>query len=548
MTELPKIDLDDLVTVAKIKKTLKNNNKQSKKKFQLAPDGISNKIEDLERIKEGEREVIKLLRNPNFLDLCIKEVQKKVVGEYKTILTILICANGRNVINHNLASYNLLINDVSGAGKDFVTRSVCELLPENQFVYRTKITPELFTYWHNPRLEPDWTWDGKVFYLEDAPSKIINSEVFKVMASKGSKATVLIKQAPIDIEIRGKPVIFVTSANANLNNENLRRFPIVNLDSSEDQTYLIMKRKGELAKTGEEIEYDEKIKRAISYLRRVRVVVPYADKLADFFPKNIFMRTHFERFIDYIKASASFFQYQREKNEDGHIIANEQDYEIARIMLKKTTSNPAMIPLTKDQQRILNFFTERPYEGFAVGDIEDRFPFSDRWLRKQLDLLFSFGFLDKDKEEREGVKQKVIVYCYNKDKHSIDIPEWKDLNNISLKECSKYSKHSFDSNHSNDSKLLPVATGNTFESIEQESNEHNLVNNTDVDLQTKLRMIFNFYKKSRGEDKLIKISSLKAFIKHKLKENPEDFYQMLKENNFVVEYNAGDCIVKGEVQ
>ena len=385
---------------------------------------------------EQEKKNIEILKDPCLLDRCIEEIQKKVVGERETLLTLLICAHGKNVINHNLASYNLLINDESGLGKDFVTASVCELLPEKHYVFRTKITPEVFTYWHNPYFEPEWTWDDKVFYLEDVPEKIINSEVFKVMASRGSKATVLINQTPVEIEIKGKPVIFITSAKANPNEESLRRFPIINLDESDEQTYKIMKRKGEKAKTEVTMNYDFDLQNALSCLVRVNVVVPYADILADFFPKNRFMRTHFERFLDYIKASASFHQYQREKSNNRCIIASGEDYDVARIMLLKTTSNPSMIPLTKDQQKIMDFFIENPNQWFAVNDMEDKFPFSDRWLRKLLDHLFSLGFLGKDKQQREGIVKKVVIYCFKEDENSVKIPTWQEI----FSEGSKASK------------------------------------------------------------------------------------------------------------
>jgi len=75
--------------------------------------------------------------------------------------------------------------------------------------------------------------------------KIVNSDVFKVFSGGGSKATVLVKQTPIDIEIKGKPSMIITSAEANTTSENLRRYPICFLDNSDDQTLSIMVRQSE---------------------------------------------------------------------------------------------------------------------------------------------------------------------------------------------------------------------------------------------------------------------------------------------------------------
>ena len=392
---------------------------------------------------------VAILKNPDFLNLILNEIGKKVVGEKDTIESILIYCFGSCVKNHQKASYNLHINDLSGLGKDFVTKAVFTILPNYWRVYRTKITPELLTYWHNPKDEPDWTWDGKVFYLEDIPDRVLRSDVFKVMASGGSKATVLIKQKPVDFEIKGKPVMIITSYSTNPNDEILRRFPIIGLDETKGQTLEIMKRQAENAKVGDIIEYNKEITGALKLLNRVNVKIPFANKLPLFFPTNRFMRTSFLRFLDLIKASAALHQYQRKK-EDGYIIATKEDYKVARRVLLKTVSNPEMVPLTRKQKDILNYFKKN--EGwYSVGDISNKFPFSERTLYTQLDKLFGFCLLKKNTAKRENSSKDVKVYSYNKEELDFDIPEWDKIEsaNIDFSNGSISSNTSFTSNASN---------------------------------------------------------------------------------------------------
>jgi hypothetical protein len=450
---------------------------ETKKRLQNQNQEIENTKEEIREsvgflrniLYEEEKKINDFLLNPNFLDIIINEIQnKKVVGERKTIESIFLITNCRNVMNIQPTSSNLLVNDESGLGKDFITQSILRILPKEQVVHRTKITPELFTYWHNPKKEPDWTWDGKVFYLEDAESKIINSNVFKIFSSGGSKATVLIKQKPIDIEIKGKPSMIVTSAAANPNNENLRRYPISYLDDSEEQTINIMIRQSEEDETGHSFDYDPLIKEAIRRIKRVKVIIPYAKKLPYYFPKNRFMRTHFKRFLDYIKSSACLYQYQREKDDEGRIIANEQDYEIARRMLLKTCSNPSMIPLTKSLKDFLNFFETYYQDWFAVSDLESKFSVSDRTLRKWVKILQKYGFLKARSDFQEGVKKPVTFYQFN-EQIRIHIPHWGSINSVD-------SFNTFNS----------VNSVNIFSGEQQREDKRNQRNQKNSDLTYKL--------------------------------------------------------------
>jgi len=415
----------------------------------------------------------KILKDPKLIDLLCDEAQKKIVGERDTIKTIIICANGRNVQNHNIASYNLLVNSESGSGKDFVVTNTLSILPDSEYIKRTRISPTVFTYWHNPKFEPQWTWNKKVFYCEDLSSGVLNSEVFKVMCSTGSSATVVINQQAVDIDIRGKPVMVITTASATPNRELTRRFSIVNLNETVDQTTAIIKRTAKAEAQGEIIEQDPKFKEALSKLKRVMVVVPYAQEIVDFFPKkHLIIRTHFSRFLDLIKSSTSLYQYQREVNKEGYHIATGQDYDIARDVLLKMTSNPYMIPLTQEQRKILKVFEEletgeksvvkykcsmcqricetvecpkcwdyidgkkvkcpteqHTLKRFSHSDLEPLMTFftgSGRWFRNRLSNLVKDGFLKVESERRVTSDKPVNVYSYVNLVH-INIPKWKEI-------------------------------------------------------------------------------------------------------------------------
>jgi len=350
---------------------------------------VKEAIAEYEKVVRGEvtenNLVLKYLKNPKIFKLITEdELDKKIVREYGPRKAIFLCANGgRLVENCQIASYNLLVNDEAGSGKDYVTGKTLEILPEDVYVKKTRISPTVFTYWHNSQYEPDWTWDGKVFYTEDIAETVLNSEVFKVMCSSGSEATVVIRQRAIDINIVGKPVMITTTATSIPSPELTRRFEILNLNESIDQTKEIMKRHCKFAIDGVTPEYNKEIRESLKLLKRVKVKIPYAESLHTLFPaKNIMMRTKFPRFLDFVKASAAFHQFQRETDKVGYILAEKQDYEIATEVMKALSSNKYMISLTRNQRRIIEFLEE-------MNKINPTYKQSASRLREQMNNFIS---------------------------------------------------------------------------------------------------------------------------------------------------------------
>jgi len=370
-----------------------------------------------------------LLKSPELFEKIIKEFDKKIVGEHATRKVVFLCFMGRLVENASLTSYNLIVNDETGSGKDWIVSSIGDIMPEDQFIAKTRITPKAFTYWHNAKFEPDWTWNGKVFYNEDISQEVLNSEVFKVFASSGSNATIVINQMAYDIEIRGKPVLVITTARSTPNNENIRRFGMVNLDTSTDQTVAIMTRQAINAMTGVNSEYDPAITHALGRLKRVKVKIIFADRIARHFPKNLLMRTQFNRFLDYIKAMTALYQFQRLKDEDGFYLSNGQDYQYARECLLKITTNPLMIPLTRNQQKILEAIKEAggETEYIKLPDIVQKIDFcSESWARSEINRLIEYGFLDKGKEPVENSDRPVMTVRI-KQLEALELPNFEDL-------------------------------------------------------------------------------------------------------------------------
>lgn len=283
---------------------------------------------------------LELLKDRDLLHKFTQEIRKKVVGEWKTVKSLFVSCCSIFVKNINLLPHSFVTGESSG-GKSWVTMKVYEMFPEKIKFHRTKLTPEVFTYWQ--RQNPSHTWEGKILYIEDPKNSFINSDTFKVMMTEGTKATVVIKQVAIDIEIKGTPLILLTTAHTRPNKEITNRFNIVPIDESSEQTHLVLDFE---ADEDEQEEYEFKFKKALEMLQQVKVKIPFAKDLVTCFPiKNIRVRRDFKRFLALIKSSAALHQHQRELTPEGYVIASEDDYEVARDILSHIQSNELMVAL-----------------------------------------------------------------------------------------------------------------------------------------------------------------------------------------------------------
>lgn len=378
--------------------------------------------------KEGKE----ILKDPKLFEkLSITEPNKKVVGEEETREVITLCVHGgRLVQNSQIASFNLCINDDAGTGKDYVTGATLNTLPKQYYIKKTRISQNVLNYWHNSEDEPQWTWDGKVLYLEDISESILNHDVFKVMCSGGSNATIIKDQKVIDLEVKGKPVMVITTATATPSPELVRRFVILNLDSSKSQTKEIMKRHSKFRKEGIVLEYDQKLIESLQLLNRVKVKIPFADLIDEHFPENnIIMRTNYPRFLDFISASTALHQFQREEKE-GFFLAEGQDYNIARRCFIKLFSNKYMIPLTNNQRKILKIFGNNINLNATCPELTTKVDFmSEKSLRYNLNLLSTYGLLQTNSKLNSQNKE-VQSFSLNDSyipNEKLEIPTYEEL-------------------------------------------------------------------------------------------------------------------------
>jgi hypothetical protein len=293
-----------------------------------------------------EPEQIRILREKGQLwDRVVDEIGKKHIGDVSAREIILISCIGRLIKNKKPYSFNLLVHSCSSAGKDHIVESVLSLFPKEDIEAFGRISKTALTYLHDKRREPLWTYDGKILYLEEITSEILNNEIMKVFTAGITKSAITKDQRADITEVKGKPIVICTTATTKPTPEILNRFSIVKLDESEEQT----KRTFIL----DEEEYDAGI---INYLVKLKPqLVNISDtmkkKIGRIFPASkTRMRREFQRFLDIVRAVAIF---NKGKEIEGEINADWKDYDLAVRIFSNYRSGISAIPLKNEDKKII---------------------------------------------------------------------------------------------------------------------------------------------------------------------------------------------------
>jgi 5S rRNA maturation endonuclease (ribonuclease M5) len=349
-------------------------------------------------ISESERaEALALLRRPDLLDQAARDIDALgYVGEETNKRLLYLVAISRKLPD----PLSAIVLSQSGAGKSGLTEVIEKLVPPEDVVLLTRLTPQSLYY-----VEPGFL-DQKLVIVEERYGSMEADYSIRVLQSRKK----LIAAAPIKDPATGnmKTKVFTVEARAafieattasTVNHENATRCFELAMDESEEQTGRIHARQ-RLLRTERGLalrQQAEAISRrhwnAQRLLEPLPVVIPFADQLT--FP-TAWMRTRRDhaRFLNLIEVSAFLHQYKRERR-GGAIVAAFADYEsaygLAGEVLADTLSD-LRSPLRRALERIRSLAEE---QGGTVSrrEIREALKEADSTVRGWLQTLVELEYL-----------------------------------------------------------------------------------------------------------------------------------------------------------
>lgn len=410
------------------KATFKKALKIAKKKYGYRTEKEQEQEKQVKLARPLIDSEIEELKNTNLIFRIIREVQNSgVVGEEKSILTLINRIAMRCVLNITKTSGNLIILDDTGLGKDNMTEKLCHImLIKNKTLFSaTNITDKVLNYW-NPGT-PETSWNGRVIYLQDPEADTLKGQAFRVRASGKNENVTLDTERHVQyIKIIGKPILIITSMKTGLDIELVRRWDSVHLDPSGELTMAIIEQQLKAAATGNvDIRINEVLRGALQNLPAVTVLIPFAPELiATIGSTASIMRTMTSKVLDIIKASAALHQFQREKNKDGFVLATEEDLAYAIFVVNHCDILTGQT-LNRKQEELLEYVASKGGEAVSFKQIiEDNPGMSEAWVYRQEHDLVERRLLQMVKEFDPGAGRD--TKCFKPDiflNAHIDIPK-----------------------------------------------------------------------------------------------------------------------------
>jgi DNA primase len=315
-------------------------------KYQARKDEAKEQKKVYQMTKEEETEAIECLKSPNLLKNILTDVEAiGYIGEKPNkILAYLIAISRR--LPRPLSG---IIISQSGAGKSGLAEAIQELVPPEDIVFFSRISPQALYYMEKDSLK------NKLLIIEErAGGEGADYSIRTLQSRQHLSMGLPIRDAnsgkirTVTFEVEGPIAFLETTTNSELNHENLTRNFEIFLDESIEQTRRIHQLQRE-AKTEQGLlkkNFLEAVKLHHHNLQRVLkpvlIEIPYAPML-DFPCDSLRTRRDHERFLSLIEAITFLFQYQRKQKEivtpTGEkviiVVSTLDDYQMAYELAKK---------------------------------------------------------------------------------------------------------------------------------------------------------------------------------------------------------------------
>jgi hypothetical protein len=281
-----------------------------------------------------------MLRDPDLLGYICEDIEDVgVAGEWKLAASIYLVGTSRKLPS----PLSGRIQGPSASGKSYPLEKVAQLFPPEDVILATQMTPQALFHMRPGALAHKFIVGGERSRLEDdsraeatrALREMISSgRLSKLMPVKGEGGLIQTER----IEQEG-PIAFIeTTTLTKVFDEDANRCLPLQTDERREQTRKVYR----AVAARYEGNYDkDKVEQIIAWhrtlqrlLQPVEVVVPFARRLVELLPDDrVEGRRAVGLLLGGVAASALLFQFQREHDERGRVLATEEDYKLVKKLL-----------------------------------------------------------------------------------------------------------------------------------------------------------------------------------------------------------------------
>lgn len=353
-----------------------------------------------------------------------------IVGERNVVATYFAALDSR-LLDDPMAVKN---SGHWGAGKSYTLDKVRSIYPEEAYVFITSGSPKSL-YHLEEGMKHKALIVAEAFQFQAGNKK--DSEIAYAVRTLISEKCIryLVTEKDEDGKLKSVekvlegPTSFITTTIVDTVEKQFDdRLHTVHPDESPEQTDRILEMIAKI-KSGDGFSLDSKTvltwKTFHRSLQPVKIKTPYAKNIADFLLKNgknsITARRAFSKIFSVIESIACAYQFQRERNKDGHLLSTMADYHMALQMVEE----PFKENLGQQSQKVEDRFVYIQEKGLVqLNDMAEAWGVSktavSTWVKAQvkegsLEWCDEFGKITDDDRELKRLKSSGKAYVIAND-------------------------------------------------------------------------------------------------------------------------------------
>jgi DNA primase len=278
-----------------------------------------------------------ILADPDLVGrVCDAATAAGVAGERELVLILYLIGTSR-LLARPLAG---IVQGSSSSGKSYTVDRVASLFPPEALIRATQMTPQALFHMPPGALRHKWVVAGERSRLENDDTAEATRALREMLSGQRLSKLMPVKTGnTIEtalIEQEGPIAFTETTTLAKVFEEDANRCLLLQTDESPEQTRRIVRavarrQSGAGASDGRAAEALHALQRL---LPPAAVVVPWAGRLGDLFDcSRVEVRRAFPQLLALVQASALLHHRQRRQDSDGAVVADANDYHVARRLI-----------------------------------------------------------------------------------------------------------------------------------------------------------------------------------------------------------------------
>jgi hypothetical protein len=383
---------------------------------------------------EVKEAAMAMLRDPELINRILDDIATiGVSGEEHLAMIVYMVGTSRKLAD----PLSLIVKGPTASGKSYVPSKTGTLMPPESVVRATQLTPQALYHMPPGSLRNKLVLAGERSRIANDDKAEATRALREMLSEKVLRKAMPVKvgnaMITVIIEQEGPISLIESTTLEDVFGEDENRCITAYTDEREEQTKRVIaqiarQRAGKVSLASVE-EIKGRHLAAQRLLEPLDVVVPFGEQLSPKFPtKAVEARRAFGHLTSLVQASALLHQYQRERDGEGRIIADELDYEVARELLQDSMRRSLIGGLSNGAirffGRLQEWFGSRVFTTTEARKMETS---SKRAVTDWLEALHNAGFVERVEESRGSHPAKWSLLTADTDRASKILPEWDEF-------------------------------------------------------------------------------------------------------------------------